>query len=231
MPNLLLGLDIDRVDLCKEGANSEAHILLYKRKETEAPMTYEEVLAKLKPEHAEIIKQAMDEATEELTKSLETVTSEKEEEKDEETEEDMFKSMTPAAQEIFKSMQAKVAAAEEIAKQAKEKEDNDKAIAKAKEIAALPVEEDKLVEMMKSVSDEVFEILKTASKLVEESELLKEKGQATGANQSTDAWDAILTKAKKIQEKDGTTIEKAVSQVMNDEPELYQKYIEEKEVV
>lgn len=54
MPNIVTKLIVNRVDFVDEGANSAAFIELCKRKENNS-MTFEELLAKLKPEHAEIV--------------------------------------------------------------------------------------------------------------------------------------------------------------------------------
>lgn len=51
----LKSLKINRVDLVPEGANSAAFVTLYKGKEGK-PMEFEEILEKMKPEHAEVIK-------------------------------------------------------------------------------------------------------------------------------------------------------------------------------
>lgn len=79
MPYMLEDLEINRVDLVDEGANSAAFIELYKRKE-QSKMGVKEILSKMKPEHAAVIQEAMDKAAEELKKSKEdlaTVTSER----------------------------------------------------------------------------------------------------------------------------------------------------------
>ena len=76
MPYLLEDLVIDRVDLVDEGANSAAFIELYKRKEQSKDMTVEEILAKMKPEHSQVISEALAKAktdAEELAKSKETI--------------------------------------------------------------------------------------------------------------------------------------------------------------
>ena len=250
MPNLLLDLDIDRVDLCSEGANSAAHIKLYKRKEN-AEMNFEEVLAKLKPEHAEVITKAFDDAKAELDSvndllakekaDKETAEKEKEEMKDElekskeppaQTEEDVIKNLDPETQEIFKTMKAKAEAAETLAKQMQQEKVQEEAVAKAKELNALPVEQDKLVELVKNMDQEVIEVLKAANKLIVDSDLLKEAGNNAGGDATLNAWDTIMQKAKAIHEADSSvSVQKAVSQVMVDEPELYEKYLSEKEVV
>ena len=79
MPYLLEDLDIDRVDLVDEGANSAAFIELYKRKERSATMDIKEILSKMKPEHSEVIQAELDKLSGEVTKAKEdlaTVTTE-----------------------------------------------------------------------------------------------------------------------------------------------------------
>lgn len=72
MPYILDDLVVDRVDFVYEGANSAAFIEFFKRKETKEPMEYSEILEKLKPEHADVIKQHV----EALNASLETANGE-----------------------------------------------------------------------------------------------------------------------------------------------------------
>lgn len=72
MPTLLEDLVIDRVDLCDEGANSEAFIELFKRKE-QSSMDVKEVLSKMKPEHAKLIQDAMDASAASLKKAQDSV--------------------------------------------------------------------------------------------------------------------------------------------------------------
>lgn len=62
MPNLMIDLTVDRVDLVDEGANSAAHICLFKSKGGKNSMTYEEILAKMKPEHREVVEAELDKA-------------------------------------------------------------------------------------------------------------------------------------------------------------------------
>lgn len=68
VPYLLDNLVIDRVDLVDEGANSAAFIQLYKRKERCAVMDVNEILSKLKPEHAGVIQQELDRLNGEVEK-------------------------------------------------------------------------------------------------------------------------------------------------------------------
>lgn len=70
MPYLLEDLVIDRVDLVDEGANSAAFIELYKRKEQSKFMTFEEILAKMKPEHAAVISSELSKAKSDATEAI-----------------------------------------------------------------------------------------------------------------------------------------------------------------
>ena len=246
VPNLLMDLVVDRVDLVDEGANSAAFIKLYKRKEMETGMDFNEIISKLKPEHAEIIQaelaKAKTEVPEEIAKELsdtkvelETIKAELEKFKEEakkskepaqeENFEEVLKSLDPAVQKVFKSLQAQKEAAEQIAKQLKEQKEEEEAIAKAKDLKALPVEEDKLVQVVKDISDDVYEILKSAAKVLEESEIFEEVGKGKGGTGSTDAWSKIEKKADEIAKRDSITKEKAISVVINENPELYKEYL------
>lgn len=66
MPNLVIDLDVDRVDVVDEGANSASFIELYKRKEKPTNMDVKEILSKMKPEHASVIEAAISKAKEDL---------------------------------------------------------------------------------------------------------------------------------------------------------------------
>lgn len=60
VPTELKRLKINRVDLVPEGANSAAFVTLYKGKEMNL-MGFDDLMAKLKPEHADVIKAHMEE--------------------------------------------------------------------------------------------------------------------------------------------------------------------------
>jgi len=246
VPNLLIDLVVDRVDLVDEGANSAAFIKLYKRKEMESSMDFNEIISKLKPEHAEIIqaeiakakaevpeevaaelsdtKEALEKSKAELEKIKEEVEKSKEPAQEENFEE-AIKSLDPAVQKVFKSLQAQKEAAEQVAKQLTEQKEEEEAIEKAKALKALPVEEEKLVQVVKGISDDVYEILKSAAKVLEESDIFEEVGKGKGVAGSTDAWSKIEKKADEIAKRDGITKEKAIGVVINENPELYKEYL------
>lgn len=86
MPYVLTDLVVDRVDLVDEGANSAAFIELYKRKEKGNPMDFNEILSKMKPEHAEVVNSAMSEKDAELTKAREDLAAAEQSLADKDTE-------------------------------------------------------------------------------------------------------------------------------------------------
>lgn len=82
MPNLVTDLMVNRVDFVDEGANSEAFIEIYKRKEHSTTMKFDEIIGKLKPEEADVIKNklsavqaALDAANEKLGVANSTIAS------------------------------------------------------------------------------------------------------------------------------------------------------------
>lgn len=70
MPYLLEDLVIERIDLVDEGANSAAFIEIYKRKEQSNTMEIQEVISKMKPEHAEVVNAALAKAKEDSDAAL-----------------------------------------------------------------------------------------------------------------------------------------------------------------
>lgn len=261
MPNLILDLEVTRVDLVDEGCNSEAYIKLYKRKEQSITMNFEEVLAKMKPEHAEVVRaeiakaksevpeavtveltkvkgdltiaqedvQKAKKTAEEATAKLEVIEKAKESKVD---FEEVIKGLDPAVQEIMKSLkadkeaaEAKQIAAEEIVKAANIKKITDEAIAKAKEFKALPVEEAKLVEVIKSASPEVMEVLKALSTAIEAGVLLDETGLSKGKGGDQDAWEKIEKKADELVVSEKITKQKAIAKVIKENPDMYKEYL------
>ena len=257
----LVDLVIDRVDLVDEGANSAAFIEFYKRKESSEPMDFNEILSKLKPEHAEVITKAFEESTADVAKAreeLEAATqslAHKESELSEvnealakanaelealkaeepvaksaaEAEEEILKSAPEAVREMFAKMRAqKEAAEEQVRKNAAEKIEAE-AIAKAASLKAIPVEQEKLIGILKGINPDVYDILCAANTAIEEA-VLGEVGKNRGngaAQSSSDAWGKIEAQAKEIAKRDSVSIEKAVSTVISENPDLYNQYLKE----
>lgn len=238
MPNYYLDLEVNRVDLVDEGANSEAHIKLFKRKEP-TKMTFEEIIAKMKPEHAEVVKAAfadsnskVDTLTTELAKTKEDLVKVTEEVakfkepkvQPEVSTEEVIKGLDPKVQEIFKSITAQKEAAETIAKQLNDEKVEKAAIEKAKELKNIPVEEAKLVEVAKSASPELFEVLKAASNAID-TKVLKSVGSSNEGTTGADAWTQIEKKAETMAEAESITKQKAIAKVIKAEPKLYAEYL------
>lgn len=247
--NQLIDLDVSRVDLVDEGANSHAHIMLYKRKETQdMSMTYEEILKGLKPEHVATIveeiakakaivpeevatelkgvKKSLKDAEAALNEANETISKAKPTE--EPDFEEVLKGMDPAMQTIFKRMQAEKEAAEEIAKAAADKQLNDSAIAKAATLKNLPVEQDKLVEVVKGIKPELYDILKAANDAIDGSGLLDEVGNGAEdtvekAGNADQAWALLEKKAGEIAVEKGITANEAMSIAIKKNRDLYKQ--------
>lgn len=294
MPYLLEDLVINRVDLVDEGANSASFIELYKRKESNK-MTVEEILSKMKPEHASVIQSAMSTMTEELSKAKEDIASitterdaateelnkakedlnmanddlantkseletlkaksgcSKECECDGEEDEngmckvcgkpkkkaktgtsfdetETLKSMPQAARDMFEKMKAQKEAAEEEVRKAKEAEKTAEAVAKAKELKAIPVEQSKLVDIIKNANSDILDLLAVVNTAIEGT-VLDEVGKScsgapTGTTEADAAWAKIDSKAAEIAKRDNITKQKAVSVVIKENPELYKEYLQ-----
>lgn len=253
MPNIILDLLVDRVDLVDEGANSAAFIKLYKRKENdESMLTFDEILAKMKPEHAEVIRTEVTKAKAEIpaetATELETVSKAKqtaEEQlklaqdqlqdievakgKDAQPDfEEVMKSLDPALQEVFKSLKTQKEAAEQVAREAAQKELDTIAKSRASELKSLPVEEAQLVTILKSATPEIIDVLKAANKAIEDGGLFEEVGKSksgAAAASADDAWTKIEKKADEIADAEKVSKQKAISLAIKQNPDLYREYL------
>lgn len=263
MPNLVVDLIVDRVDLVEEGCNSAAFIELYKRRRTSDTMTVQEILGDLKEDHAEVLKSKISEgdtavaelakakedlkvssddlakANEkiaELTKSLEEAEDAKK--KAEEAmeakgtgfdEEEVIKGLSPEAAALVTMLKAKQTAAEDLLKSANEEKEKAEAIAKAASLKNLPVEQDKLVSLLKGASSDLIDVLTGINNAIDVT-VLNEVGTSksgTGAKDQDAAWAKIENEADKIVKSAETTITKAaaIAKVIKEKPELYKEYL------
>lgn len=244
MPYELCDLTVDRVDIVDEGANSAAFITLYKRKEQTHTMDVKEIIEKMNPEHAKVMQDELDRLNGEVTKANESAKTAndscktKQEELDklkdsgtaafDETE--TMKSMPESVKTAYLKMKQQKDAAEEAIRKAKLAEDDAKAVAKATELKALPIAQDKLIGVLKGCSTEVIEVLTTIAAAVDGvvlGEVGKNKGGSAGASSTgNDAWDQIEAKAADIIKAKGISKAKAISQAVDENPDLYKKYLE-----
>lgn len=246
MPNILTDLVVDRVDLVDEGANSAAFIEVFKRKERDTQMDYTEIMSKLKPEHASVIQAEIDSITKQrddandalavANAELDKMKAECAEDKPEDNvekdvgfdETEVLKSMPEAAREMFAKMREQKEAAEELVRKNAEEKAEAEAVAKAATMKSLPIEQSKLVQILKNCDEEIAELLKAASNAID-SAVLDEVGKAKpGTSEVTgcdDAWGKIEAKADEIAKRDSVTKQKAVSIAIKENPELYKEYL------
>ena len=255
MPYILTDLVIDRVDLVDEGANSAAFIEVFKRKEQDTQMDVSEIISKLKPEHASVIQQELDTLTRQRDDALATIETLKGRCKKEDGKEcdkpgcdddmddtddmekgtgfdetEVLKSMPEQARAMFEKMrEQKEAAEEQVRKNAEEKAEAE-AIAKAATMKSLPIEQSKLVEILKGCSADIVELLTAASAAIDAT-VLNEVGKsksngAASASADGDAWSKIEAKAEEIAKRDSITKQKAVSVAIKENPELYKEYLD-----
>lgn len=267
MPYLLTDLVVDRVDLVNEGANSAAFIEICKRKESTNSMEYSEILEKLKPEHADVIKNVVSKSSEELTKAtndLAAVTEELSKTKEDlanankELEElkknaectcegeadengickecgrakkslgfdeaEVLKAMPEAAREAFLTLRSQKEAAEEQVRKAAEDKLNAEAVSKAATLKSLPVEQETLVDIIKSCDSKVFDVL-TAVAAAIDGTVLDEVGSVGKGRTDSDAWSRLEAEADKISTRDSVTKQKAIATAIKEHPELYREYL------
>lgn len=140
--------------------------------------------------------------------------------------EEVLKSMPTSAQLVMKQLKQTNDELVAKAKEVQEVAENETAIAKAKDLAVLPVKQEELVAIIKSKpSTEVMQVLSNLAKAFENSDIFKAKGTEThedtankGAYEQVEALASDISKAKNV------TIEKARLEVFNSNPDLYAKY-------
>jgi hypothetical protein len=241
---MLEELVIDRVDLVDEGANSAAFVELFKRKEHKK--VDETIVAKVvsspivqkstEPTQTPEARPAADQDAiiAELQKQLADVTKERDELKKQLTpkepvisEEEIMKNMPEAAKELFLKMKLQKEAAELAVAKMKEAEQHAEAVRKAAELKALPIEHDKLVNILKSADADVVALLTSAAAAIEAATLSEIGKSVEGSlSGSADAWDRIEAKAEELMKSAKITKAKAITQIIEENPDLYKEYLQ-----
>lgn len=253
MPNLLIDMVIDRVDLVKEGANTAAFVEICKRKEKVTSMTFEEVIAKMKPEYASVITAELSKSTtkiEELNANLAKANSDLEKAESDlrvaqqskaiakgKTDEEVIEELPEDMKAIYKQIKLQKELAEKALKDAYEAEAEAKAINKAKELKSIPYEQDKLVKIIKNADDELIDMLNTVAAAIDSTVLEGEIGKSySGAGSPTsvyglavgdskEAWATLEKAANKIVADEGIAFGKAMAKAMKANPEVYKVYV------
>jgi hypothetical protein len=125
-------------------------------------------------------------------------------------------------------------AAEKVAKDLREEKILKEYVAKAEELPHLTIVPQKFGPVLKALGEshpeefkEIFRVLKAAEAALEK-EFFQEIGKAGSSETSAEA--AVYAKAKAMVAKDGElTFEQAVTKVLEDDPELYDRYEEERQ--
>jgi septum formation inhibitor-activating ATPase MinD len=240
--SIIVDLDLDKVALVNQGANSRANILLTKRKENNTmPETFEKLMEALTEEQATLVKTHIAAIEKTHTEAIATadttiatlnadLTKAKEEvevnksKADVKSPEDMLKSVSPEianyVAELQKSVKGLVATQEE-------------ALAKSRfeAVKAIPCEEEELKSVLKSASPAVYDILLKAAKAVEEN-VLKAKGtdnpEDTFKGGADEAYGKLEKSARAIMVEDvSKTFEGAFMDACSRDPKTYATYVKE----
>ena len=150
--------------------------------------------------------------------------------------------MDPETQAVVKQLleenvvtKAEAKEAKQIAKELKDEKILKEYVVKAEDLPHLAIEPLKFGPVLKALGEshpdefsEIFRVLKAADAAIEKSELFKEVGKAGSGESSAEA--AVYAKARGLVAKDGDlTFEEAVSKVLEEDPELYEKYEDERQ--
>lgn len=249
----MVDITYDRVDLVKEGANSQAYIKLLKSKGGNT-MDLEQILAGMKPEHAEVVKAALAtkdtavaEAVEKAKQAEEAAAKAAEEVEKAKSnqapvpgtsEEEILKSVKdPAVKALLETQIAKTKAAEEEVRKSRDAEATREAVAKAKEVSGIGAEEEQLAGIYKKLKavdpalcEDVFGIFKAAS-AVKEDQPFTPVGKSTAGVSYTsqnedEAWGKIEEVAKTIASEEKISQAAAVTKAIAEHPDLYQAYLD-----
>jgi hypothetical protein len=143
-------------------------------------------------------------------------------------ETETFKAMPEAAKAYILKMKTQKEAAEAQVVKARDAEIEATAVAKAAELKALPIEQTKLVGILKGASPELLEILTTVNAAIDGT-VLNEMGKSKGGMAtatSEEAWAKIDLKAQEIAKAEGISKAKAIGKAVDQNPDLYRQYLQ-----
>lgn len=201
--------------------------------------------AELEKQKTEIEKQKVE--TDKIKKELEEIKKTKKGSGSEEggEEGDIFKDADPKVKEQFEKMQKRLDDSKKEAEVEKEKVANlqkevemERFTKEAEGMQSIAKETGKLAELLytikKSLPEEKYtelkEILDSANGVIKESKLLVSVGSGENGD-GKDAESTLDKKAKALAKEKGITEAQAMDEVLQSEPELYEKYNKEKEGV
>lgn len=249
MPNDLRDLWIDEVSLVDDGANHEAHVVLWKSRDrltshqpegvsmspsaskTEAHMP-ELDISKLPPDAQEFIS-GMAKSHEAMEKALSEAKAELAKRQPAKGTDDIVKSAPPEVRALLAKTNKRLAEAEKMAREERDHRLTQEAITKARtEYKALAVDHAELGTVLKRLHDtdadlaaKVETVLKAATAQAEAGDIFKAVG-STGAK-VTGAEERLEALAKAKAEGSDLTYEQAFAEALDENPELYAQYMEE----
>lgn len=251
MKTKLKNLVITKVALVDEGSCSAADIQLYKRKsEGGNKMTFDEVIKSLPEDQQKIVTAEVAKAkdmlpegamsAEEAAKLKAQHEAEMKKSKEpKESPEDILKNanLDPAVRELVEKSLARSKAAEMAVIKMQEEKRDAELVAKSSSLSKIPEADTKVLNFLKSISgvagavDTAMDIFGTANTLIEKGAAFQEvgsNGNAGSANtESADAaWAAIEKAANDLVVKAQVSKQKAITMVMEQQPELYAAYTE-----
>lgn len=240
----LIDINLDKVALCNQGANSGANILLTKRKEsTNMPKTLKEIMDALDTDAAAVIEKAKTDA---IALAVTDAVAKAVKEKDVEITtltETVAKAttvVTPAATPegdnlatLLKSVDPKLASMVTDLQKSVEQLQNEQlegiATSRYNAVKAIPgVDEKDLKAVLKSISPAGYAILKAAADAVSKT-VLKDGAGSEGegnafANVSDAAYDTLEKSAKELMTVEKCTYEAAFTKACTQNPTLYKQY-------
>lgn len=238
----LVNLDLDKIALCNQGANSRANILLTKRKETTQMATFNEIAAELKPDALAVLnKHISDTALSAVAKAVEPLTAEldllrkasadeklkaeaaaklKAEADAKAGEPDVMKGVSKETKEYVENLQKSILKLQEDA-------DNDRVEKNFAMLKSIPAEEAILKGILKTASPDLLAVLAKTAAAIDATVLNKatgSTGEQTTPLTSDEAIDAIEKIATEIVTKSGKTHAQAFTDACTQHPDLYTLY-------
>lgn len=137
-----------------------------------------------------------------------------------------FKSLPIEAREYLTTLKTQKEAAEAELRKSREEKVEAEAIAKAQSLKAIPVEQDKLVGILKTATPELIELLEVINGAIEGTVLGEVGKSSSGVSSNADAWSKIEAKADEVVKASNISKAKAISEVIRDNPDLYREYLE-----
>lgn len=241
MATKLRKLKIDRVDLVDKGANQAAHVMLFKRDETQE--------ANMPPEKKEITQADMDELTarvEALMKdhddalkraeAAEGEVAKRDAAEKEAGEQDIWKNVHPEVRKQFEEQKAEITLAKAAAQLERDERVKQTSIQKAASYKYLPVNPDDDWEVFKAidgldtkVSSRIYELFSAGNTNLEKAIPTVERGSGGDGDVTRTAYDEINRLAASVVSKSSNTVDHntAVQQVLRENPNLYKAYTRE----